>query len=77
MSLVLLLHYLMLSMFRVLIHPSSGARDLVLSYFMGCIALVLCVLVLRCGLAGVVWYPYAGFSHNVTPTHIEPEQYNP
>jgi len=38
--------------------------------------------------AGVVWYPYAGFSlhmdttppqpnHNVTPTHIEPEQYNP
>jgi len=29
---------------------------------MGCIALVRCVLVLRCGLAGVVWYPYAGFS---------------
>ena len=26
---------------------------------MGCIALVRCVLVLRCGLAGVVWYPYA------------------
>ena len=24
---------------------------------MGCIALVRCVLVLRCGLAGVVWYP--------------------
>jgi len=55
---------------------------------MGCIALVRCVLVLGCGLAGVVWYPYAGFSqhkditppqpnHNVTPTHIEPEQYNP
>jgi len=55
---------------------------------MGCIALVRCVLVLRCGLAGVVWYPDAGFSlhkdttppqsnHNVTPKHIEPEQYNP
>ena len=29
---------------------------------MGCIALVRCVLVLRCGLAGVVWYPYAGLS---------------
>ena len=29
---------------------------------MGCIALVRCVLVLRCGLAGVVWYPYAGWS---------------
>jgi len=35
----------------------------------------------------MVWYPYAGFSlhkdttppqpnHTVTPTHIEPEQYN-
>ena len=24
---------------------------------MGCIALVRCVLVLRCGLAGVVWHP--------------------
>jgi len=59
-----------------------------LSYFMGCIAVVRCVLVLRCGLAVVVWYPYAGFSlktgttplqpnYNVTPTHIEPEQYNP
>jgi len=59
---------------------------------MGCIALVRCVLVLRCGLAVVVWYPYAGLSlhfslhtdttppqpnHNVTPTHIELEQYNP
>ena len=55
---------------------------------MGCIALVRCVLVLRCGLAVVVWYPYADFSlhtdttppqpdHNVTPTYIEPEQYNP
>jgi len=32
----------------------------ILSYFMGCIALVRCVLVLRCGSAGVVWYPYAG-----------------
>jgi hypothetical protein len=52
---------------------------------MGCIVLVLCVLVLRCGSAGVVWYPDAGFSHTtppqpnhtVTPTHIVPEQYNP
>jgi len=63
------------------------------------------VLVLRCGLAGVVWcgigmqaeavlqpasryHTTPGFSlhtdttppqpnHNVTPTHIEPEQYNP
>jgi len=27
---------------------------------MGCIDLVRCVLVLRCGMAVVVWYPYAG-----------------
>jgi len=26
------------------------------------IALVRCVLVIRCGLAGVVWYPDVGFS---------------
>ena len=31
-----------------------------MSYFMGCIVLIRCVLVLRCGLAGVVWYPDAG-----------------
>ena len=29
---------------------------------MGCIALVRCVLVLRCGMALVVWYRYAGCS---------------
>jgi len=29
-------------------------------YFMGCIDLVRCVLELRCGMAVVVWYPYAG-----------------
>jgi len=40
------------------------------------------------GWGGVVWYPDAGLSlhtdttppqphHNVTPTHIEPDQYNP
>jgi len=46
-------------------HPQELATYL-LSYFMGCIALVRCVLVLRCGLAGVVWYPYAGFSHEIT-----------
>ena len=47
---------------------------------MGCIALVRYVLVLRCGLAGVVWYPDTTPpqpNHNVTSTHIEPEQYNP
>ena len=47
------------NMFRMLIHPQELVTYL-LSCFMGCVALVLCVLVLRCGLAVVVWYPYAG-----------------
>ena len=60
MSLALLFHYLLLSMFQMLVHPSAAACDLLWIYFMCCIALVRCVLVLRCGLARVVWYPYAG-----------------
>ena len=60
MSLAFLFHYLVLNMFRMLIiHPQELATYL-LSYFMGCIALVRCLLVLRCGLAVVVWYPDAG-----------------
>jgi len=40
-----------------------------MSYFMGCIVLVRCLLVLVCGLTVVVWYPYAGFkntTHEIT-----------
>ena len=48
MSLALLFHYLLLNMFRMLVHPSSGACDLLWIYFMCCIPLVRCVLVLRC-----------------------------
>ena len=57
MSLALLFHYLLLNMFRMLVHPSSGAYDLFVDLFHGlyCSALL----------------------HTVTPTHIEPEQYNP
>ena len=55
MSLAYLFRYLMLNMFRMFyIHPQEFATYL-LSYFMGCIALVRYVLMLRCGLAGVVW----------------------
>ena len=61
MSLVLLFQYLLLKMFRMLEHPSSGACDLLWIYFMCCIALVRCVLVLRCGSALVELYPYAGW----------------
>ena len=35
MSLALLFHYLMLKMFRMLIHPSSGACDLFVELFHG------------------------------------------
>ena len=59
MSLALLFHHLLLNMFRILVHPSSGACDLLWIYVMCCIVLVRGVLVLRCGSAGVVWYPYA------------------
>ena len=41
-------------MFRMLVHPSSEACDILWIYFVCCIALVRCVLVLRCGSAGVV-----------------------
>jgi len=60
MSLALLFHYLMLNMFRMLIIHLQKLGTYLLSYFMGSISLVRCVLVLRCGLAGVVWYPDAG-----------------
>ena len=55
MSLALLFLYLMLKMFRMLIHPSLGACDLFVELFHA----------LYCS------------NHNVTPTHIEPEQYKP
>jgi hypothetical protein len=61
MSLALLFNCLLLNMSRKLVHPSSGACDLLWIYFMCCIALVRSALVLRCGSAGVVWYPYAGY----------------
>ena len=45
---------------------------ILMSYIWAYTYLVRCVLVLRCG--GVVSTPH---HHNITPTHIEPEQYNP
>ena len=53
MSLALLFHYLMLNMFRMLIHPSSGACDLFVELLHG---------LYGSGSAGVVWYPDAGWS---------------
>ena len=55
MSLVLLFHYLMLNMFRMLIHPSSGACDLFVVF--------LCVVLLWfdvCWCYGVVRLGWCG-----------------
>ena len=75
MSFALLFHYLLLNMFRMLIHPSSGACDLFVELFHGfycsgsmCVGVMLwfgwggvvSVCRLKHGLAVVVWYPYAG-----------------
>jgi len=119
MSLGLLLHYLLLNMFRMLIHPSSGACALFDELFheLYCSGAMCVGVTLWFGWGGVVsvcrlklnelfhglycsgsmcvgvtlWFGWGGVvsgcrlkhttppqpNHNVTPTHIEPEQYNP
>ena len=64
MSLALLFHYLMLNMFRMLIHPSSGACDLfgVVSVYR---------------LQPASRYHTTPAKPQRNTTHIEPEQYNP
>jgi len=63
----------MLNMFRMLVHPSSGACDLFVELFHG----------LYCsGSMCEGWSLHTDTTppqtnHTVTPTHIEPEQYNP
>ena len=69
MSLALLFHYLALNMFWMLMDPSSGACDLFVELFHG----LYCSGSMCVGV--VVWL--GPHHHNVTPTHIEPEQYNP
>ena len=52
MSLALLFHYLMLNMFRMLIHPSSGACDLFVELFHGlyCSGSIYVGVTLWCGI---------------------------
>jgi len=77
-------------MFRMLIHPSSGACDLFVELFHGlyCSGSMCVGVTLWFGWGGVVsggrLQPAYGYhttpphpNHTVTPTHIEPEQYNP
>ena len=84
MSFALLFHYLMLNMFRMLIHPSSGACDLFVELFHGlyCSGSMCVGVTLWFGWGVVVLQPASGYhntqsNHNVTPIHFEPEQYNP
>jgi len=91
MSLALLFHYLMLNMFLMLIHPSSGACDLFVELFHGlyCSGSMCVGVTLWLGWGGVIsgcrLKQYFSLhpdttppqpNHNVTPTRIEPEQYN-
>ena len=79
-------NYSMLNMFRMLEHPSSGACDLFVELFHG----LYCSGSMCVGVT--VWFVWGGVvslgslhkdttppqpNHKVTPTHIEPEQYNP
>jgi len=54
MSLAFLFHYLMLNMFRMLIHPSSGACDLFVELFHG----LHCYGSMRVGVT--VWFGWGG-----------------
>ena len=63
MSLGFLFHYFMLNMFRMLVHLSSGACDIFVELFHW----------LCCSAEACIRIPH---HHTVTPTHIEPEQYN-
>ena len=54
MSLAFLFHYLMLNMFRMLIHPSSGACDLFVELFHG----LYCSGSMRVGVT--LWFAWGG-----------------
>jgi len=62
MSLALLFHYLMLNLFRMLIHPFSGACDLFVELFHG----LYCSGSMWFGCGGVVWL---GSSNQSNTTH--------
>ena len=67
MSLALLFKNLMLNMFRMLVHPSSGACDLFVALFHEALKYF--------SLHKDTTPPQP--NHTVTPTYIEPEEYNP
>ena len=74
-----LFHYLMLNMFQMLIHPSSGACDLFVKLFYGlyCSGTMCVSVMMWFGWGGVVSICRLKHYHIITPTHIVPEEYNP
>jgi len=88
MSLALLFHYLLLNMFWMLIQPSSGACNLfdeLLHGLYGSGSMCVGVALWWCGIrmqAEALLSLHTDTTppqpnHTITPTHIEPEQYNP
>jgi len=77
MSLALLFQYLMLNMFRMLIHPSSGACDLFVELFhglycSGSIDVCWCYVVVWLGLCGICMQaealvPQPAYRYHTTP----------
>ena len=68
MSLALLFHYLMLNMFRVLIHPSLGACDLFVELFHG----LYCSGVDVCWCYVVVWLEWCGIRMQAEALVLQP-----
>jgi len=65
MSLALLFHYLLLNMFRMLVHPSSGACDIL--WIISCVVLLWfdvcwCYGVVRLGWCGMLMQAEAYFA---------------
>ena len=91
MPLAFLFHYLLLNMFRMLIHPSSGACDLFVELFHG----LYCSGSMRVGV--MLWFGWGGVvsvlqaeaqlqpaqriplqpNRTESPTHIEPRTIRP
>jgi len=68
MSLAILFHYLMLNIFRMLVHPSSGACDLFVELFHGLYSSgSMCVDV-------TVWFGWGGVVSGYHTTPAEPHR---
>ena len=71
MSLASLFHYLTLNMFRMLVHPSSGACDLFVELFHG----LYCSGTMRVGV--MAWFGWGGVVGHPDTTPHHPSQTTP